>query len=70
MNSNVKLKFNFSSTLDGSVLVLICENVINTTDERTFSVTCHSNGSWIPDPAEFTCTSFTTGIVHAVHMWL
>ena len=61
MNRNVKP--NYSSTLDGSVLILTCENEmpsINTTDEQILNVTCHSNGNWIPDPAEFTCSSFTT----------
>ena len=61
MNRNVKL--NYSSTLDGSVLILTCENEmsnVNTTDEQILSVTCHSNASWIPNPAEFTCLSFTT----------
>ena len=72
MNRNVKL--NYSSTLDGSVLILTCENEmsnVNTSDEQIpqiLSVTCHSNGNWIPNPANFTCTSFTTGIVHLVHM--
>ena len=50
------LKLNFSSTLEGSVLILTCENEIislNSTTETTLSVTCHSNGSWIPDPADF-----------------
>ena len=59
-NRNVKL--NYSSTLESSVLILTCENEmsnINTTDEEILSVTCHSNGSWIPNPADFTC-SFTT----------
>ena len=40
---------------------MTCENDTST-DELTLSVTCHSNGSWIPDPADFTCSelSFTT----------
>ena len=59
------VKLNYSSTLDGSVLILTCESVIsivNTTEEQIFSVTCHRNGSWSPDPAEFieSCSSFTT----------
>ena len=61
VNGNIKL--NYSSTLDGSVLILTCENEmssINTTDEEILSVTCHSNGSWIPNPADFTCSLFTT----------
>ena len=52
-------KLNYSSTLEGSVLILTCENDTST-DKQTLSVTCHSNGSWIPDPADFTCSSFTT----------
>ena len=67
------VKFNYSSTLEGSVLILCCENEMfnmNTTDEQVLKVTCHSNGNWISDPAEFTYSSFTTpvpGIVHSVH---
>ena len=52
-------KFNYSSTLEGSVLIVTCENDTST-DEQTLSVTCHSNGSWIPNPADFTCSSFIT----------
>ena len=69
---NVKL--NYSSTLNGSVLILTCENEmsnINTTDEQIINVTCHSNGNWIPDPAEFTCSLFTSalpGIEHNHHI--
>ena len=52
----------YSSTLEGSVLRLSCENGIRrSTDEQTLSVTCHSSGSWIPDPAQFTCSLSTTG---------
>ena len=62
VDRNVML--NYSSTLEGSVLILICENEpisnMNITDEQTLSVTCHSNGNWIPNPAQFTCSSFTT----------
>ena len=57
VDRNVTL--NYSSTLEGAVLTLTCENDI-TTDEQVIHVTCHSNGSWIPDPAQFTCSSFTT----------
>jgi hypothetical protein len=57
--SNAKL--NYSSTLEGSVLILTCENATSS-DEQTVTVICHSNGSWIPDPAEFTCSSFTTAL--------
>ena len=71
VDRNVRL--NYSSTLEGSVLILSCENEtsnMNTTDEQVLKVTCHSSGHWIPDPAQFTCSSFTTplpGIVHSVH---
>ena len=61
VDRNVKL--NYSSTLDGSVLTLTCENdkpVINSTDENILNVMCYSNGSWIPNPAKFTCSSTTT----------
>ena len=58
MDRHVKL--NYTSALDGSVLTLVCENEINTTDEEILHMTCHSNGSWIPNPAQFTCSSFTT----------
>jgi hypothetical protein len=50
---------NYSSTLEGSVLTLTCENDTST-DEQTLSVTCDSSGNWIPDPAQFTCSEFTT----------
>ena len=61
MNGNVKL--NYTSTLEGSVLTLTCENdksTMNITDEQILNVTCHSNRSWIPDPDDFICSSFTT----------
>ena len=62
MNRYVKL--NYSSTLEGSVLTLTCENEmsLNSTTEMTLSVTCDSNGSWIPNPADFiqSCSSFST----------
>ena len=62
MDRNVKL--NYSSTLDGSILKSTCKSeMFNTnkyTDEQILNVTCHSNGNWTPDPAEFTCLSFTT----------
>ena len=57
VNRNVKL--NYNSTLDDSVLTLTCENDTST-DEQILLVMCHSNGGWIPDPAQFTCASFTT----------
>ena len=58
MDRNAML--NYSSTLEGSILLLTCENKfqmsLNSTNETTLSVTCHSNRSWIPNPAEFTCS--------------
>ena len=54
VNSNVML--NYSSTLEGAVLTLTCENDTST-DEQALNVTCHCSGSWIPDPAQFTCSS-------------
>ena len=58
------LKLNYTSTLEGSVLTLTCENEIslNSTTETTLSVTCHSYGSWIPNPADFiqSCSPFST----------
>ena len=50
-----------TSTLEGSILILTCENDIST-DELTLSVTCHSNGSWIPNPAQFTCSPISTTV--------
>ena len=47
MDRNVSL--NYNSTLEGSVLVLTCEN-------NTSINICHSSGNWIPDPAQFTCS--------------
>ena len=62
MNRYVKL--NYSSTLEGSVLTLTCENEmsLNSTNEMTLSVICHSNASWIPNPADFiqSCSPFST----------
>ena len=66
---------NYSSTLEGSVLINIdlwneISNM-NATDEQVLKVTYHSNGHWIPDPAQFPCSLSTTplsGIVHSVHM--
>jgi hypothetical protein len=52
---------NYSSTLEGSVLTLTCENDTSRfTEEQILSVTCHSSGNWIPDPTQFTCSKFTT----------
>ena len=57
----------YSSTLAGSLLTLTCEDEmsLNSTTEMTLSVTCHSNGSWIPNPAEFitkSCLPFSTTV--------
>ena len=60
MNMSITLNYIYNSTLKGSVLILICENDTISADERILHVTCQSNGSWIPDPAQFTCSSFTT----------
>ena len=62
VNKNVKL--NYTSTLEGSVLTLTCENetsTMNITDEQILSVTCHSSRSWIPDPDDFikSCSPLT-----------
>ena len=62
------VKLNFSSTPEGSVLLLTCENEMlmsttNATDEQVLEVICDSNTtSWIPDPTDFieSCSSFTT----------
>ena len=67
VNRNVKL--NYNSTLDGSILILTCENetpIINITDEQILIVICHNNGNWIPNPAEFTCSSG----ISLVHLYL
>ena len=64
VNRNVKL--NYNSTLDGSVLIVTCENKISSIDEQILNVTCHNNGNWIPDPAEFTCSSG----IFLVHLYL
>ena len=65
------VKLNYISTLEGSVLILSCENDnimsnMNITDEQILNITCHSNASWIPSPADFikSCSPFTTGIVY------
>ena len=64
MNRNLKL--NLISTLEGSLLTLTCENEmsLNSTTEMTLSVTCDSNGSWIPNPADFiqSCSPFSTTV--------
>ena len=64
---NQYVKLNYTSTLEGFILTLTCENNMilnmNTTDEDTFIVICHNNAtSWIPNPANFikSCSPFTT----------
>ena len=69
------LKLNYSSTLEGSVLTLTCENEkfnLKNATEEILNVTCDSDGNWIPNPADFiqsclllnfsTTVSPTTGI--------
>ena len=61
VDRNVMLNYSNSSTLEGAVLTLTCENDINIiADEQVLHVTCHINGSWIPNPALFTCSSVTS----------
>ena len=59
MDRNVIL--NYNSTLEGSrsILILTGENDISII-KRIITMTCHSSGSWIPDPAQFTCSPSTT----------
>jgi hypothetical protein len=67
---NRYVKLNFSSTLEGFVLIVTCENEklmsnINSTDEQILKVICHSNAtSWNPDPTDFieSCSSVTTAL--------
>ena len=60
------IKLDCSSTLEGSVLTLTCENEmsLNSTNKTTLNVTCDSNGSWIPNPADFiqSCSPFSTTV--------
>ena len=58
MGKNITLDYMYSSTLESLYLTLTCENEmfnVNLTesDGEILNVTCHSNGSWIPDPADF-----------------
>ena len=66
MDRNVMFN-NSISTLEGSILTLTCENekFLNSTNETTLmiTVTCHSNRSWIPNPAEFTCSDSSVSTV-------
>ena len=63
---NRNLKLNLISTLEASLLTLTCKNEmsLNFTNKTTLSVTCHSNGSWIPNPADFiqSCSPFSTTV--------
>ena len=59
------LKLDYISTLEGFVLILTCENEmfnmnLTESDAEILNVTCHNNGSWIPDPADFieSCSLF------------
>ena len=73
MNRYVKL--NYSSTLEGSVLILTCDSEklmsntkLNATGEQVLEVICHSNTtSWNPDPTDFieSCSSFYLNTVPA-----
>ena len=58
---DINITLNYNSTLEGSisVLVLTCENDTSN-NEQIVIVTCDSNGNWIPDPTQFTCSSSTT----------
>ena len=65
MDRNIKL--DYSSTLEGSVLTLTCENEMFNmssigSDAEILSVICDSNGRWIPDPIDFiqSCSPFST----------
>ena len=66
LSADRNLQLNYSSTLEGSVLTLTCENEIsfNSTNETTLGVICDSNGSWIPNPADFiqSCLLFSTTV--------
>ena len=80
---NRYVKLNFNSTLEGSFLILTCENeklmsTTNATDQQVLKVTCYSNTiSWTPDPTDFiesysslylTTSIAHAGNVHLVHM--
>ena len=64
------IKLDYSSTLEGSVLTLLtCENEMFSiniigSDAEVLNVTCDSNGSWIPNPADFiqSCSPFSTTV--------
>ena len=67
MNRNINWELIYISMLEGFILMLTCKNEMvnmNTlqSDEEILNITCDSNGSWIPDPADFiqSCSSFTT----------
>ena len=58
-NSNISV--NFSSTLEGSNLQFSCVEGYLPSD--VISATCHSNGSWVPDPTSHMCTTAVAGLV-------
>ena len=67
VDKNINL--NYSSTLEDSVLILTCENEmfnmnIIGSDAEVLNVTCHSNGNWIPNPADFiqSCLLFSATV--------
>ena len=54
VNRNIKL--NFSSTLEGAVLILTCDNYLtsntNVTDQQSLTVICHSNTTIVGIPIQ------------------
>ena len=62
MDRNVTLNYNSTLAGSSSVLVLTCEGDIPAVSiiKQIITVTCHSSGNWIPDPAQFTCSRPTT----------
>ena len=59
MDINVTLNYNSTLEDSKSILVLTCENDTSN-NEQIVTVICDSNGNWIPDPTQFTCSSSTT----------
>ena len=58
---------NYNSTLEGFVLTLICSENDAIADE-VLNATCNSSGKWIPDPAQFTCSSFILQLYNQVQI--
>ena len=55
LDGNVTL--NYTSTVEGSILTLTCEDDTYTDGQiLRLNATCHSSGNWIPDPTQFTCS--------------